>query len=752
MVNIMTGCHWSLKGWVDRMGTFIVKFRKFFMAAFLVLLIIAGVLQSQVQVNYDLTDYLPADSEFMAAYAISGEQFGTSSIIRVMVGEVSSIEAAAIRENLLAINAVETIVINDYDPAADAVLFTVTFKEGMTNAEAIAAIDEIRTSPEGKPVYLSGSLINHLAIQESSAAESLRTVLFLIPIILIILLLTSTSWIESLISLIVILVAIVISMGTNIIFVNGISFITKSILAALTMAISMDYSIFLLHAFKEARQRGLAPAPAMIAAIKSSFTTITVSSLTTVAGFAALLVMRFTLGGDMGMVFAKAILIALLTVLFLMPGLLMLSYRWIEKTAHKEWIPSFRKVGVFAVRYRLAILILAVVLVIPAVYGQYNNRFIYGASAMTESPESAVYQERQVIQTTFGTGNQIILLIPNEADLEQELSLFEALADVEYEGDIMLKPASKSYAKLLDTVRVSLAFVGLVSADIALNDLEVAIQDPSGVLMQAVAALSASAAADIATLVASKTTFMTDEYSRMFLELDASEEGERTFAMLDAIAEVADGYYDNESYLLGISVGAYSIKQAIEIDYIYVNLIAILAILIMIAVSFCSLAIPFLLMFVIEAGIFLNMSIPFFFGQSLTFVGYLIISAVQLGATIDYAILLSGKYMLFRKETDAKEAAVRAVALSAPSILTSGSVLTLSGLAMNLVSSNPLVQQIGSMVMRAGLFSMLLMFLLLPGLLVMADRFIRKTTRKSGFYPDNEKTGEDAAHAKNPVS
>ncbi|MFH0992994.1 MAG: MMPL family transporter, partial [bacterium] len=343
------------------MSTFIVKFRKFFMAAFLVALIVAGVLQSRVAVNYDLTDYLPADSEFMAAYALSGEQFGTSSVIRMMVGEVSNAETVVIRENLLAIAAVKAVVINDYDPAADAVLFTITFQEGMTNAEAIAAVDDIRTCPTGKPVYLSGSLINHLAIQESSAAESLRTVLLLIPIILIILLLTSTSWIEPLISLMVILVAIVISMGTNVIFVDGISFITKSILAALTMAISMDYSIFLLHAFKDARRRGLAPAAATIDAIKSSFTTITVSSLTTVAGFAALLVMRFTLGGDMGLVFAKAILIALLTVLFLMPGLLMLSYRWIEKTAHKEWLPSFKKLGAFAVRHRLAILILAVV-------------------------------------------------------------------------------------------------------------------------------------------------------------------------------------------------------------------------------------------------------------------------------------------------------------------------------------------------------------------------------------------------------
>lgn len=723
---------------MKKIADFIVKQKIYFLSAFLVIMLICGVLQSGVKTNYMLSDYLPKDNEFAKAFEINGENFGTNENIKVMVKDI---DEAELQNRLTEINSVENVdsaVINQYKIEYKAALIDVVIKQNVSYDEIKKLVADIEATGDNQ-IFISGNIINIINQQDIMNGEIAKILFLLIPFALLIMIITSKSFFEPVLCMATILAAILISMGTNIIFADGISFITKSMLTALTMAVSIDYSIFLIHAYKAERVKGEDVNRAVANSIVSSFRTITVGSLTTVAGFSAMLIMKFALGYDIGMVFAKTILIALITVLLFMPTLILIFHKLIDKTEHRNLLPSFKGVGKFAVKFKEVIAIIIILILVPSVYGQFNNNFTYG---MGDFEKSKGYIAKQEILNTFNGGNQTILLIENRQNLAEEKALFDEISAIEYNGRKITKDGSTSYADLINILWIQgqTAFVSLSIPDnTGLDDFEAIISNPQSQFMQTLTYLAtnpnpnqqemAGLYSAIMQITMSKSAFVTENYSRFILQLDLKEEGAETFAVLDIIKEKANSDFENENYILSQSMALYGIKQAVQTDYILVTVLALIAIFIIVAVSFKSIVLSLILLFVIEAGIFITMAIPFFLGQTIVYIGYLMISAVQLGCTIDYAILLTDKYKHYRKEMTAKEAAIESVEASAPSILTSGGILSVVGLVLNLISTDLVISQIGGIVFRAGLISMLLVFTLLPGLLVIFDKYITKNKK-----------------------
>ena len=733
---------------LKKMIDWILRARVYIIAFFLVGAGISAVMTNQVTINYDLTQYLPTESDFMESYEVMKEQFGNNEIIRVLYDNVDSQSSAqSLTQNIAAIDGVEEVTLAGFSAEHNAALYDLALELELTYTDIRIILSELRDLDSTKSAYLSGSSVTNIYLQDTTASESRLNILFFIPILFFVLLMTTKSWFEPVLSLITMVIAVMISMGTNVFFPDGISYITNNILAALTIAVSMDYSIFLIDAFKEARTKISSPIDAIKVALLKSFSTITVSSLTTIAGFAALLIMKFGIGSDMGMVFSKSIFIAVLTVLLLLPPLLIVTDRWIEKLKHRSFLPSFDKLATFSVNSRYVFLTLSLLLLAPAVYGQFNNTFIYGSSAITSAEQSQVYQDNAKIQSVFETGNLVYVVFEESGDFNEQWTIYQELLSLSIDDAFIIKPSSRTFPGLLyQAMTTPLDPTNSNSTIPNYMFSQGIIQNPNVTIQQFYDLLSnpqvkselmnrnPSLAVQLNTLLDYEPLFQTETHARFILELDLPEEGVATFQALDDIhASIAENI-NGGVYLVGSSASAKGIKAVVDVDYTYVTIIGLLAIAFLIFLSFQSLSLPFILLFVIQMGVFVNMAIPFFTGTSLGFIGYLVVGSIQLGCTIDYAILMTHHYLEERKHHDAKSAAKNALKASAGSILTSALILSLAGFVIASISSNVMIAQIGTLLGRAGIINVLFNFLLLPGLLVITDQLIKKTTRNGSFF------------------
>ena len=733
---------------LKKMIDWILRARVYIIAFFLVGAGISAVMTNQVTINYDLTQYLPTESDFMESYEVMKEQFGNNEIIRVLYDNVDSQSSAqSLTQNIAAIDGVEEVTLAGFSAEHNAALYDLALELELTYTDIRIILSELRDLDSTKSAYLSGSSVTNIYLQDTTASESRLNILFFIPILFFVLLMTTKSWFEPVLSLITMVIAVMISMGTNVFFPDGISYITNNILAALTIAVSMDYSIFLIDAFKEARTKISSPIDAIKVALLKSFSTITVSSLTTIAGFAALLIMKFGIGSDMGMVFSKSIFIAVLTVLLLLPPLLIVTDRWIEKLKHRSFLPSFDKLATFSVNSRYVFLTLSLLLLAPAVYGQFNNTFIYGSSAITSAEQSQVYQDNAKIQSVFETGNLVYVVFEESGDFNEQWTIYQELLSLSIDDAFIIKPSSRTFPGLLyQAMTTPLDPTNSNSTIPNYMFSQGIIQNPNVTIQQFYDLLSnpqvkselmnrnPSLAVQLNTLLDYEPLFQTETHARFILELDLPEEGVATFQALDDIhASIAENI-NGGVYLVGSSASAKGIKAVVDVDYTYVTIIGLLAIAFLIFLSFQSLSLPFILLFVIQMGVFVNMAIPFFTGTSLGFIGYLVVGSIQLGCTIDYAILMTHHYLEERKHHDAKSAAKNALKASAGSILTSALILSLAGFVIASISSNVMIAQIGTLLGRAGMINVFFNFFLLPGLLVITDQLMKKTTRHGPFF------------------
>ena len=701
------GGKFDLPGFIIRRSRAIEKW-------FILAVLISAVMAPFVNVNYDLTEYLPDTVQSRQGLNIMEETFGYPGTARVMIKDVTLYEAKAYKDRLEEVDGVDQILwldtaanvfsgegfidytsIDEYYKDNCAVM-DITFDEGDTSRRTSRAIDEMREITGDKGYYVG------MAVQDKSVAENVQEEMQMILVIgvamiFLVLCVTTNSWIEPVLYLTVMGVAVVINKGTNI-FLGEISFLTNSVSAVLQLAVSMDYSIFLIHAFTRYKKVGMEQTEALRAAIDEALNSIFASSLTTIVGFLVLVFMKFSIGLDMGIVLAKGIVCSLLTVVLFMPAMILRLAKWMDRTAHRPLLPEFDRLsrGIFKMRY--VVLAVVAVLTVPAYTAQGMNSYMYGNDAVGAGEGTEVYADEQEIDQIFGRSNMMMALVPSGDNVKER----------EFADEISDLPYTKSVLSLSQTL-------------------------PQGV--------------PESFLPESVTGLLHDEsgWSRILIYVRSKGESEKAFQYSDEIQSIMKKYYPEESYLVGATPSTQDIKTTITADYSRVNTLSLIGVFVVVMFSFRSVLIPIITMIPIEVAIFINMAVPYIAGETMIFIGYIIVSSIQLGATVDYAILTTNNYIACRKELDKNAAAVETLKRSIPSILTSGSILTIVGYILYHVSSIAAIGDMGHLIGRGAILSMVLVCTLMPALLVLGDRilmnseldmireFFRKRRERRGF-------------------
>ena len=555
-------------------------------------------------------------------------------------------------------------------------------------------------------------------LQQRIGEEIPLVMLVCVVVVFGMMLVTSRAWLEPVVIMIVLAVSIVINMCTNFIFPD-ISFVTFAVCAILQLALSIDYAIMLLHAFNGYRESGMDAKEAMTEALAECFMRISSSAMTTVAGLMSLLFMSFTIGFDIGVVLSKGIVISMLGVFLLMPAVALMMEKPIYKTKHRPLPLGGDRLarGIDRVKKPLA-----AVLILAVLGGLYlNSRTIYSFSE-----ESS-------------TTTPLVLLVPggdSDEDLEKQRDLVSRLQAITREdgspalGEILSMVTTGSDAVRYLTVEDAAGMTGmdpaLLRAYWTLNGWGETVRADRMLDASAIASWFVPELAEARELLGeARSALIGPRYSRVAMDLNFPNADPRFNGYMDAILASLEAVYGPDYYVTGLPMSIYDISHAFRSDLLKVNLITLGAILLIVAISFRSLRMPLLLVFVIEGAIWITMGISRLFGQPIFFISYLICLSIQMGATIDYGILLSDQYRSRRAEgLEPRDALVNALKRALPTILTSGVILILAGFFVGKLCSIYYIYSIGLLVSRGALVSALLVLTLLPALLLLGDRFV----------------------------
>ena len=660
-----------------------------------------------VKINYQFSDYLPESSESKVSLRVMEEAFNSPTPnSNIMVEGLSLAQASELATHMETIEGVEEVMwlgttcdisqpLETYDPdvvsaykKGDSYLYQVALDTSVAT-QSMDLIREVANEVGATDVSMSGEAINSAVAQGSSDFEIQLILVMAVIVILGLLLITSEAWFEPVLFLSVIGISIVYNLGTNIIF-GEISFITQMCAAVLQLAVSMDYGIVMLHAFRGFKAQGLTSYDAAVAAMHKAAAVIASSAATTFFGFLSLCVMAFLIGADMGVVLAKGIAFSFLCVLFLLPILVLSSEKLLKKTAHKKFLPSFDKFAVWCMRVAVPFTVIIALITVPAYLGQKQPNFVYGASGFVE-PGTELYEETNAINDTFGAQEQWVMLVP-EGDWGRELQMVKRIED-------------------LEGVSAVTSYVTAVSANIPTDMV------PSEDLSQLVSG----------------------GYSRIVVSTSVEGESEEAFSLVQALRDIGDEFYPEENYLVGSAVTSYDMSLIVNDDSLRIFIASVVAIGLVLLLMFRSLSIPLMLLLTIEISIWINLAIPYFTGESIQYIGYLIISAIMLGATVDYTIILSRAYLDRRVEMEKRPAMLSAISYSAITILTSATILTVCGAFIGIISSNGVIAGLGTLIGRGAFIAALNTFLLLPILFMVLDKVVEKTTWKARFYHGDDR-------------
>lgn len=687
---------------MEKIYRWIVDHQKLVLVVFALSSLVSLFFVPQVQVNYDMNDYLPSDSPSTVALSLMDEEFeGGVPNARVMIEDLSVPEALAYKEKIKEIDGVTDVLwlddtinitepleiqdqktVQSYYQESNA-LYTVTIDE----EQGIAAVNQLRELV-GDAGSLEGTAVNTAIAAESTVDEISKIVLFTVPVVLIILLITTNSWFEPVVLLLTIGVSILLNAGSNIIF-GTVSFVTNGAGNILLLAVSLDYSVFLLHRFEDNRKLGLEPEESMVQALMQSTGSILASGLTTGISFAALILMRFKIGPDLGLALAKGIVLSLLTVFILLPAIVLKTYKLLEKTRHKPLLPDFKKFGKVVSKVMIPLAVIFSITIVPSFLAQTKNSYYYGSEHIF-GPETQLGQDSATIEGSFGQSNAMVLMVPT-GDRPKELELSKELQEIPEVTDVI-------------------SYVDSVGAEIPATYLDDSLL----------------------------SRLESEDYSRMVMTVQAEYEGETAFDIIEEIRAVGDTYYPEAAYLAGESASTYDLMDTITEDNLRVNLISVGAVFIVLALTFKSLIIPFILVLSIETAVWINLSIPYFNGTTLFYFSYLIVGAIHLGATVDYAILLTSRYLENRELLQKKVAVKETISNVTVSVLTSGSAIVVVGSLLGYITTHGILMQLGSLLARGAILSMFIVFFVLPGLLYVFDTPIQKLSKGLNFI--NEET------------
>ena len=743
-------------GAMKRVAAFIVDKRNLFFLLYVVALVFSLFSMNWVQVENDITTYLPEDTETRRGLTVMNENFVSFGSARVMISNITPSRARELADRVGEIQGVSQVTFdssgNHY--RSGSALLDVNFDAEATAPRTEEAMAAIRTLLDGYDVYVDTTV--GVDVSAELTGEMTQIVLVAAVIIVVVLILTSKAYMEVPVLLITFIAAALLNMGTN--YLCGkISFISNAITVVLQLALAIDYAIILCHRFS-AEHETLPSREACVEALSKSIPEICSSSLTTISGLGALAFMHFGIGLDMAVVLIKAILLSLLTVFTLMPGLLMLFSKLIDKTQHKNLIPPITAVGKFDVATRYVVPPLFLVVVVFAFYFANRCPYAYSYNNLDTAKQSKQQMAVQKINETFGSSNMVAIMVP-AGDYEKEKRILETLeknpnvestvglAGIEaMDGYILtdaLTPRQFSELAGLDYEVCKLLYTayatdksqygellnGVGAYQVPLFDMFLFLKEQmetgnirlEGETQQTLDSL-------FRQLDQARLQLQSDRYSRMVVNLNLPEEGEETVLMMDEIHNLVRSQYGDDFYLMGNSTSAMDLSASFVQDNLLISILSALFVMLILLVTFQSAGLPVLLILVIQGSIWINFAIPAIRNTPLYFLGYLIVNAIQMGANIDYAIVISSHYTEQKQLYPPKEAIIRALNASFPTVFTSGTIMASAGNLIAVMTANPVISTFGACIGRGTIISLILVMGVLPQLLVLGDILIERTS------------------------
>lgn len=673
---------------MESFSKFTIKHRKAIIILFLLVTIVSGLCALKVNINHNLSKYLPKETQTIRAMDIMDKEFGDIGNAEAMIKVADYDEALAYRDEISGIKGIYHVAFaEDFNTLVDMGVMTdeeikanflkdgyarfiLAFEDSDYSINTSNALAAIKTKyPD---IALKGSAVNVDFTKQGTFSDVKKIAYVVIPLFIIILVLMLDSYLEAFLLLITMAFALVINMGSNIIF-ESISFYSLVCMLILQFAISMDYSIFLLHKFNDEKALGNDKITAMQNALKFSMPTLVSSCFTTVAGMLALVAMRYKIGIDLGLVLAKGILISLISCMLLLPALVLSLHKFVEKTHHKRFCIKSVRINKFILKSKNFILPIFIIIIIIAFVYQGKNHFLYGSSAMAASPGTKLYQDNQKIESVFGINEPIAILFDKnspekEAELSREIRKIDGVTSVQS----LYTFINPNLPALFVPQQYAQYFIG-------------------------------------------------EKHSRMIVYMNEEGESDKAFAIMDEIKQKVSELYP-EHFILGDVNATIDIKDTVKSDYIYVNILSILAVFMIIAITFKKLSIPVLLILIIEGAIWINMAIPYFQKSTILFLGYVVVSSLQLGATIDYAILFTKQYEDLRKTLQKKDALLSTMNSISQSIITSGGILACCGIGAGLISSISAISQLAMLVGRGAVLSVMAVLIVLPCAIYFVDK------------------------------
>ncbi len=741
-----------------KLSTLIVDKRKGFYLVFIMLILYSVVSMNRVKVNNDLTSYLPDTTETRQGLDLMDQEFITYGTARVMVCNVTYEEAEALSERVREMDGVSMLDFDDteeyyHDMEA---LFKITFDGKAEDETSLEHLNSVLEELSGYDVYYSSD-IGQEERDASDLSNDMIVILMLAGVVIVaVLLFTSTTYAEIPVFLMTFIVAAILNKGTNYWF-GTISFVTDSIAVVLQLALAVDYAIILCHRFMEEHEDKDAR-EAVIVALSKAIPEISSSSLTTVSGMVAMMFMQFRIGYDMGIVLAKAILMSLFSVFFLMPGLLLTFANAIDHSHHRSFVPNITAVGKFCVHTRYILPPLLVTVVIAGAILSGRADYVYDVNTLESKSMSENRFSVTMVNQEFGTINQLAVIVPRgdyerEAralrDLGQmpEVNSCMGLANIEaMDGYILTELLSpREFAELIGMdVEVANLLYSAYAVDDSnygallggISDLKVPLIDMFFFIYNQKERGNITLEEDLEETLTSaysqisiaRDQLLGENCSRFVLELSVPVEGQETYDALERIRSTVARYYDQEDiYLVGNSTSNKDLSDSFVMDNNIITILTALFVMVILLFTFQSAGLPVLLVVTIQGSIWMNFSMPYLEGEVVYFLGYLVVSAIQMGATIDYAIVITSRYMELKTYMPIKEAIVETLNQAFPTIVTSGSMLVAAGFIISNVSTNAVVAAIGLALGRGTLTSIGLVLLALPQTLLVGDIIIEKT-------------------------
>ena len=744
------------EGFMYKLASFIVDKRNLIFLIVAIGLVFSVFSRNWVQVENQLSAYLPKDSETYRGLHLMEDEFITFGTAKVMLVNVTYDEAQAVSERLEAVDGVQSVTFDDtkehYTNAS--ALYNITFDYSETDEMCETVMNRVEDELSGYDIYVSATFGDTAS---KTLAQEIGVIVIIVAIVVVsVLILTSQTYAEVPVLLITFIAAALLNMGTN--FLLGtISFVSNSVTIVLQLALSVDYAIIFCNRYKEEHEK-LPTREAVIVALSKAVPEICGSSLTTIGGLVAMLFMEFRLGFDLGICLIKSIFFSLFAVFFLMPGLLVLFGKKIDATRHKNFVPKIPFVGRFAYATKKIIPPIFLAVIIVAMLLANNCPYVYGFSYLETTKRSEQQIADDLMDETFGSTNMVAVVVPAgdyaaEKKLLDELGTYDevdstlGLSNVEAMGGYMLTDAltPRQFSEMtdLDYELVCLLYTAYAAEEEAYGRIVGGLDDYAVPLMdmfffaydkaeEGYVDLDEGQQADLDDLYEqldnARVQMLGENYTRMLINLNLPEEGAETFAFLQTIHREAERYYDADSvYLVGDSTSDYDLSVSFARDNIMISVLSVVFVIIVLLFTFQSVGLPILLILVIQGSIWINFSFPGMAQRPIFFLSYLIVTAIQMGANIDYAIVISSWYNELKAEMSRREAIVQALNLSFPTVLTSGSILSSAGFLIAQITTEPAIVGIGECLCRGTLISMFLVMFILPQILFLGDGIVERT-------------------------